>query len=97
MALLIVSRPGDKGGRFRQITVLVNNHSVGSLRPNKRWEMRLPAGEYTVGARLDWVTSPRLPIHLDDEVPTRVEISLPLVAVLRGIVAPRGAIRVQVI
>lgn len=97
MALLIASRPEDRGGRLRRLSLLVNNEVVGGLRPNATCEMRLPPGDYSVSGRMDWVTSPTLLVHLEEERPIRVEISLPFSAVLRGLILPRGAIRARVI
>ncbi|MEE9438564.1 MAG: hypothetical protein V3V14_06150 [Saprospiraceae bacterium] len=67
MGKIILSRKKDIFAIFRSYTILVDNKNVANLYPNSTKEIELPSGEYSIKAKIDWLTSKTIKINIDDD------------------------------
>ncbi len=66
MAKLIISRTSEYINRARGIKIVLNGKDLGKIANGQTRETELPAGEYTLKAKIDWCGSNDFRFHVAD-------------------------------
>ena len=87
--ILIIRRPKGFVDRVRSYRILVDGEEAASLRADSSATIPVPPGTHVVHARIDWTSSPRLEIDVDEGATVTLECSghrNPLVAVFHTLI-----------
>jgi hypothetical protein len=88
-----------RAGWARKLAVKVDDEIVATLRPGERRSVEIGAGRHVVQAKMDWCTSPQLPIDLAGDESLTVEIMFPfnMKSLFKAYVRPRTSIVARVV
>ncbi len=79
MSKLVFTRPsGLQAGIARRLPVRVDGEVVATLRPGERQAVEISPGHHVVQAKMDWCTSPPLPVDVAGDESLTVEVVCPL-------------------
>jgi hypothetical protein len=63
-ATIAVSRPSRWQNKFRPYQVLLDGTAIGTVRNGQDAQFPVPPGHHRIQLRIDWCTSPELPVSL---------------------------------
>ncbi|MEU4427229.1 hypothetical protein AB0F81_41950 [Actinoplanes sp. NPDC024001] len=77
MPWIELRRAADVGALARRMTFLLDGHPAARLRRGAAIRIEVPPGHHTVQARMDWLRSAPLKLHLDDAASVSITGALP--------------------